>query len=71
MMMEWKQGRYPVDTRVKVLFKDEIYNGVLMTDYELGSMNNEMPSILLENGETVEGCACWWIPLNELGENDI
>ncbi len=63
----WKKPKHERGTRVKVFKTDRSYlgEGSLLTEYDSQSENNPMPEIALDNGETILGCDCWWIPISE------
>jgi hypothetical protein len=54
------------------LFGYGIYQGEQIPDLELnvmfmgGPMEHENPCILLDSGEKVYGCECWWAPEEQI-----
>ena len=67
-MPDWKNKAYYKGTPLKVVLCDKnetICNGTLLTNYIIDSEENEHPRILLKDGTLVEGCECWWIPIEE------
>ena len=67
-MIDWKQRKYPVGTKVMVTdaAKNEILGeGTLLTAYDLDSEDNVMPKIEMPSGKVLFGYECWWIPVDE------
>ena len=63
----WKQRAYPAGTRITGFDLDgNRIHGELLTAYDLDSNKNQIPRIRLDNGKTISGYECWWIPVDEV-----
>lgn len=76
MTDNWTAKHYPPGTPV-YLFRairpgetGPREQATLLTSYMVGSMKNEHPAFRTESGDYIEGCECWWIPVEEAERQD-
>lgn len=68
--MAWQDEFLPSGTEVDVFDTDnkKIGTGRLVSDYNPDAEDWAVPEILMEDGSTVLGCDCWWVPTSATKE---